>query len=128
MEKYSYVSGWPEGRTPTAPSGFRVTAFARGLESPRWLYVLPNGDVLVAEARSRPRSEQPGSHRQGMIGAGSVGVSANRIILLRDSNRDGVAEIRSVLLQIWALVAGTLFVANHRWINALSLQSRPNPD
>jgi glucose/arabinose dehydrogenase len=106
------------GRTPTAPSGFRVTAFARGLESPRWLYVLPNGDVLVPEARSHPKSDQPATHRQGMIGSGPVGVSANRITLLRDSDRDGVPETRSVLLQNlnqpfgMALVGNTLFVAN----------------
>lgn len=99
VHKYSYIVGWPEGRTPTSPPGFRVTAFARGLDSPRWLYVLPNGDVLVAEARSHPKSDQPATHRQGMIGAGSIGVSANRITLLRDEDRDGVAETRSVLLQ-----------------------------
>jgi glucose/arabinose dehydrogenase len=118
VRKYSHIVGWTEGRTPAAPQGFRVTAFASGLESPRWLYVLPNGDVLVAEARSHPRSDQPASHRQGMIGAGSVGVSANRITLLRDADGDGVPETRSILLQNlnqplgMALVGDTFFVAN----------------
>ena len=56
---FSRVIGWPEGRTPVAPEGFEVNAFATGLESPRWLYVLPTGDVLVAEARTLPRSDLP---------------------------------------------------------------------
>jgi glucose/arabinose dehydrogenase len=117
-EKYSHVVGWPPNRTPTAPPSFRVTAFASGLDSPRWLYVLPNGDVLVAEARSHPKSDAPAPHREGMIRAGSVGVSANRVTLLRDSDRDGVAETRSILLEHlnqpfgMALVGDTLFVAN----------------
>ena len=117
-EKFSRIISWPEGRTPTAPEGFRVTAFVRGLESPRWLYVLPNGDVLVAEARSHPKSDQPATKRQGMIGAGSVGVSANRITLLRDADRDGVPETRAVFLEHlnqpfgMALVGDTFFVAN----------------
>jgi glucose/arabinose dehydrogenase len=116
--KYSQIIGWPDGRTPTAPGGFRVTAFAKGLDSPRWLYVLPNGDVLVAEARSHPRSDSIGTHREGMIRAGSIGVSPNRITLLRDADRDGVAETRFVLLQNlnqpfgMALVGSTLFVGN----------------
>ena len=118
VEKYSRIIGWPEGRTPTAPDKFRATAFARGLENPRWLYVLPNGDVLVAEARSLPRSDQPATKRQGMIASGSIGVSANRITLLRDADRDGVPEIRSVFLENlnqpfgMALVGDTFFVAN----------------
>jgi glucose/arabinose dehydrogenase len=117
-EKYSHVVGWPPNRTPSAPPGFKVSAFASGLDSPRWVYVLPNGDVLVAEARSHPKSDAPAPHREGMIRAGSVGVSANRITLLRDSDRDGVAETRSVLLEHlnqpfgMALVGDTLFVAN----------------
>lgn len=118
VEKFSRIIGWPEGRTPTAPEGFRVTAFASGLESPRWLYVLPNGDVLVAEARSHPKSDQPATKRQGMIEAGSVGVSPNRVTLLRDADRDGVPETRSVFLENlnqpfgMALVGDTFFVAN----------------
>jgi glucose/arabinose dehydrogenase len=118
VEKYSRIIGWPEGRTPTAPDKFRATAFARGLENPRWLYVLPNGDVLVAEARSLPRSDQPATKRQGMIASGSVGVSAIRIMLLRDADRDGVPETHSVFLEKlnqpfgMALVGDTFFVAN----------------
>jgi glucose/arabinose dehydrogenase len=118
VAKFSRVIGWPEGGTPTAPDGFRVTAFARGLESPRWLYVLPNGDVLVAEARTHPKSDRPATQRQGMIASGSVGVSPNRITLLRDADRDGVPETRSVFLENlnqpfgMALAGDTFFVAN----------------
>ena len=118
VRKYLYIVCWPEGRAPTTPWGFRVTAFATGLENPRWLYVLPNGDVLVAEARSHPRSDQPATQRQGMIGAGSIGVSANRITLLGDADGDGVPETRSIFLQNlnqplgMALVGDTFIVAN----------------
>jgi glucose/arabinose dehydrogenase len=117
-ENFSRIIGWPDGRVPTAPAGFTVTAFARKLDSPRWLYVLPNGDVLVAEARTLPKSEQPASMRQHMVTSGSVGVSQNRIVLLRDADRDGVAETRSVFLDNlnqpfgMTLVGDTLFVAN----------------
>jgi glucose/arabinose dehydrogenase len=117
-ENFSRIIGWPDGRAPAAPAGFTVTAFARKLDSPRWLYVLPNGDVLVAEARTLPKSEQPASMRQHMVTSGSVGVSQNRIVLLRDADRDGVAETRSVFLDNlnqpfgMTLVGDTLFVAN----------------
>ena len=117
-EKFSRIIGWPDGRGPTAPVGFTVTAFARNLDSPRWLYVLPNGDVLVAEARTLPKSEQPASMRQHMVASGSVGVSMNCIMLLRDADRDGVAETRSVFLDNlnqpfgMTVVGETLFVAN----------------
>ncbi|MCA1850895.1 MAG: sorbosone dehydrogenase family protein, partial [Beggiatoa sp.] len=118
VRKYASIVGWPEGRTPASPPGFKVTAFASGLESPRWLYVLPNGDVLVAEAKSHPKSDRPATHRQGMVGAGSVRVSPDRITLLRDADRDGVPETRFVLLQNlnqpfgMALVGDTLFIAS----------------
>ncbi len=116
--RFSRVVGWPEGRTPTAPAGFKVAAFSRGLDSPRWLHVLPNGDVLVSEARSLPRSTDDPAKQKGMVAGGSVGISPNRIILLRDADRDGVAETRHVLLENqnqpfgMALLGGHLYVAN----------------
>ncbi len=73
--------GWPEGKTPTAPEGFKVTKFAGNLRNPRWLYVLPNNDVLVAEADTDKEK------------------SANRITILRDKNNDGFAETRGLFLQ-----------------------------
>ncbi len=120
--------GWPQGRVPRAPPGFTVTAFASGLDHPRWVYTLPNGDVLVAES-NQPEPE-PGSknvHAEGLRGkamalvmkrAGAGVPSANRITLLRDADGDGVAELRQVFLRGlnspfgMALVGGELLVAN----------------
>ncbi len=115
--------GWPQGAQPKAPAGFRVTAFASGLDHPRWVYVLPNGDVLVAESNAPPKPEDAKGIRgivmkQLMKKAGAGVASANRITLLRDADGDGVAETRSVFLQGlnspigMALVASELFIAN----------------
>ena len=115
--------GWPAGAMPTAAAGTAVSAFARDLDHPRWLYVLPNGDVLVAETNGPPRP----ADAKGIKGyffkrfqkkAGAGVPSANRITLLRDSDGDGIAETRSVLLAGlespfgMALVGNTLYVAN----------------
>jgi len=116
--RFARVVGWPEGRTPKAPDGFKVTAFARNLDSPRWLHVLPNGDVLTAEARSLSTSNSEPAKRQGMVASGSIGISPNRIVLLRDADRDGVAETRHVLIENlnlpfgMALIGEQLYVAN----------------
>jgi glucose/arabinose dehydrogenase len=114
--------GWPEGRTPLAAPGLRANAFASGLDHPRWLYVLPNGDVLVAETNAPPRKQKSGIKawfmRMFMKRAGAAVPSANRITLLRDANGDGIAETRQNFLQGlsspfgMALVGGTLYVAN----------------
>ncbi len=114
--------GWPEGVTPTAAPGFAVNAFASGLDHPRWLYVLPNGDVLVAETNGPGKSGIKGLKGKLMASvmkkAGAAVPSANRITLLRDADGDGVAETRTVFLQNlnspfgMALVGGTFYVAN----------------
>jgi glucose/arabinose dehydrogenase len=117
--------GWPEGAMPTAPVGFEVTALARGLDHPRWLYVLPNGDVLVAESNkpAPPPDQEPKGIKawvtKMMTKRAGAGVpSADRITLLRDSDGDGVAETRSVFLENlhspfgMALVGVDLYVAN----------------
>jgi glucose/arabinose dehydrogenase len=115
--------GWPVDVTPVAAAGTQVTAFAAGLDHPRWLYVMPNGDVLVAEtnAPSRPDDEKG---IKGFIStyimkkAGAVTPSANRITLLRDADGDGIAEFRSVFLEQlnspfgMALVGNRFYVAN----------------
>jgi glucose/arabinose dehydrogenase len=116
--------GWSEGRQPQAAvTGTTVNAFATGLDHPRWLYVLPNGDVLVAETNAPPRPDA----NQGIKGwffkryqkqAGGAVPSANRITLLRDADGDGVAEIKNAFLTGlqspfgMALVGDTLFIAN----------------
>ena len=115
--------GWPSGTTPISAPGTRVTAFASGLDHPRWLLVLPNGDVLVAESNA-PAKPEDGQGIKGwlrgrvMKRAGAGVPSANRITLLRDSDGDGVADLRSVLLEGlnspfgMALVDNELYVAN----------------
>jgi glucose/arabinose dehydrogenase len=117
------ATGWPEGKTPIAAEGMEVTAFATGLDHPRWLYALPNGDILVAETNAPERPEDS----KGIKGfffklfqkkAGGGVPSANRITLFRDADGDGVAETKSVFLQGlnspfgMALVGNTFYVAN----------------
>ena len=115
--------GWPEGTAPRAAPDLDVTAFARGLDHPRWLYVLPNGDVLVAETNAPPKPAQKKSLRnwfmqRAMKKAGATAPSANRITLLRDADGDGVAELRTAFLTGlfspfgMALVDGRLYIAN----------------
>src|SRR3954453_23882341 len=93
------ASGWAEGRKPKAANGMAVNAFATGLDHPRTVYVLPNGDVLVAESNAPPKPDDARGIRgwaQKMFQkqAGAVTPSANRITLLRDSDGDGIAETR----------------------------------
>jgi glucose/arabinose dehydrogenase len=121
--KVAHARGWAEGETPRAAAGMRVRAFATGLEHPRWLHVLPNGDVLVAETNAPERPEE-GHGVKGramkhfMSRAGAAIKSANRITLLRDADGDGVAESRSVFLEGlnspfgMALVGDFFYVAN----------------
>jgi glucose/arabinose dehydrogenase len=113
--------GWANGAKPTAAAGLQVAAFADKLEHPRWLYRLPNGDVLVAETNSPPRE---GGGITGWVMKKLMGrpaqasPSPNRITLLRDTNNDGVADQRSTLLTGlnsptgMALVGGWLYVGN----------------
>jgi glucose/arabinose dehydrogenase len=115
--------GWPTGVQPVGAPGTAVNAFAVNLDHPRWLHVLPNGDVLVAETNAPPRPEDNKGlkgwiMKQVMKRAGAAVPSANRITLLRDSDGDGVAEKRSVFLDGlhspfgMALVGSDLYVAN----------------
>lgn len=117
------AKGWPEGVMPTPASGLKVQAFAQGLQHPRWLYVLPNGDVLVAETDAPPKPEDSKGikgkiMKMVMRRAGSSYPSANRISLLRDSDQDGIADQKTVFLQNlnspfgMTLVGNMLYVAN----------------
>lgn len=114
---------WQPGQTPTAASGLQVQPLASGLQHPRWLHVLPNGDVLVAETNAPPRPDEGLGVKGWVMGllmtqAGSSGTSANRITLLRDADGDGRAEVRDVFLQGlnspfgMALVGDRFYVAN----------------
>jgi glucose/arabinose dehydrogenase len=119
--KMPTARGWSQGRTPAAASGLKVNAFATGLKHPRWIHVLPNGDVTVAESLTMP---DPASTLfdfamvATMRRAAAAGVSPNRITLLRDANRDGVAESRDTFLAGlnqpfgMALLGNTFYVGN----------------
>jgi glucose/arabinose dehydrogenase len=98
------AKGWEPGRMPVAAPGLAVVAFAQGLDHPRWLYVLPNGDVLVAETNAPPKPEDAKGitgwiMRQVMRRAGAEVPSANRITLLRDIEGKGVATMRTVFVE-----------------------------
>ena len=120
--KIADVVGWKAGEAPTPAKGLAVAAFASGLAHPRWLYNLPNGDVLVAETSSPPQPDD----EKGFTGkvaklvmskAGAKVESANRITLLRDTNGDGVADVKTVFISGlntpigMVLVGSDLFVA-----------------
>jgi glucose/arabinose dehydrogenase len=118
----AHAIGWPEGATPRAASGFAVKAFARDLAHPRWLYLLPNGDVLVAETSAPPQPAQTGLMawvmKLVMKWVGADVPSANCITLVRDADGDGVAETRSAFLTGldspfgMALIGNDFYVAN----------------
>ncbi|GAA4423000.1 sorbosone dehydrogenase family protein [Pontibacter saemangeumensis] len=96
---FSNVIGWEAGRTPKAPAGFTVTKYADGLQNPRWLYVTPNGDVLVAEASTEVGYwKRLGAKLVGITKSMALGNSANRITLFRDTDKDGKPEVREVFL------------------------------
>lgn len=124
--KVAPAIGWAQGAAPTGPAGASVAAFATGLDHPRWIHVLPNGDVLVAESNA-PETPQAVPSKKGIRGffqkramkkAGAAAPSADRITLLRDADGDGKAEQRSVFLANlnspfgMALVGNDLYVAN----------------
>jgi glucose/arabinose dehydrogenase len=121
--KIAPAKGWPAGVKPKAAAGTQVSAFATGLQHPRWVYVLPNGDVLVAETAAPKRPEE-GKGIKGRVmssymkKAGSAVPSANRITLFRDADGDGVPEGRHVFLEGlnspfgMALVGNDLYIAN----------------
>ena len=117
------AKGWPKDARPKPASDLAVNAFASGLEHPRWLHVLPNGDVLVAETNAPPNSAgikgvKGAVFKKVQSWAGAGVPSANRITLLRDADGDGVAETRTVFLDGlnspfgMALVGNDLYVAN----------------
>lgn len=123
--------GWTDTAAPVPAEGLKVTALARGLDHPRWVYTLPNGDILVAESNKPPKPADSDDGGSGPIakirnwvmgkvmGRAGAGVpSANRITLLRDADHDGIAEVKTPFLTNlyspfgMALVGDTLYVAN----------------
>jgi glucose/arabinose dehydrogenase len=130
--KMPTAQGWAPGHTPTAAPGLRVNAFATGLKHPRWIHVLPNGDVTVAEALWLPNPPKT-LFDHAMVStlerAAAVGVSPNRITLLRDADGDGVAEVRETFLEGlrqpfgMALVGDTFYVGNTDGVLAFAYTS-----
>jgi glucose/arabinose dehydrogenase len=119
--KMPTARGWAPGQTPVAAPGLKVNAFATGLKHPRWIHLLPNGDVTVAEALFLPgpvTSLFDYAMISTMKRAAAVGVSPNRITLLRDADGDGVAETRSAFMEGlsqpfgMALLGDTFYVGN----------------
>ena len=119
--KMPTARGWSAGQLPTTAPGLKVNAFATGLKHPRWLQVLPNGDVTVAEAlqsAGQPRTLFDHAMEATMRRAAAIGESPNRITLLRDADGDGTAESRHVLLEGlnqpfgMALLGETFYVGN----------------
>ena len=111
--------GWPAGTMPTPAAGLEVEAFATGLDHPRWLHVLHNGDVLVAESNKQPSPPQGLRDfvmQQVMRVAGAGVPSADRVTLLRDVDGDGIAESRSVLLGELTSPFGMALVGNHLYV------------
>lgn len=113
--------GWPAGATPVAAQGLKVAAFAENLDHPRWLYVLPNGDVLVAETNAPPKPDDSKGIRgwvmEKVMGrAGAAVPSANRITLLRDTDHDGIADTRSVFIENLNSPFGMTLVGNDLYV------------
>ena len=133
------VNRWPDGAKPTAANGMTVNAFATGLDHPRTVYVLPNGDVLVAESNAPPKPDDGKGikgfiYKQAQSWAGAGVPSANRITLLRDADGDGVAETRSTFLSGlnspfgMVLVGEDFYVANTDAIMKFPYRDRRHQD
>ena len=114
---FNKVIGWEEGKAPKAPAGFKVEKFAADLQGPRWIYVMPNGDVLVAEAKKEEKGIKKVAAK--VIGAGKVhGTSGNMnsIILFRDTNKDGKPDVRKTFLSGLNLPFGMLLLKNYFYV------------
>ncbi len=125
--KMPTAHGWHQGRMPTPAAGLKVNAFAENLEHPRWIEVLPNGDVLVAESlqeADNPKGLIERATHATMRRAKAIGISANRISLWRDSDKDGMSETRHVFAEGlrqpfgMALHDGVFYVGNTDGITA----------
>lgn len=119
--KMPTAKGWLPGEKPATAAGLAVNAFALELKHPRWVYVLPNGDVLVAESATKPgpvKGFMDFAINRTMKRAGAIQENANRITLLRDADGDGTPEVREIFLENlnqpfgMALVGDTLYVGN----------------
>lgn len=114
---FSNVIGWKNGRTPTAPAGFEVTKYADKLVNPRWMYVTPNGDVLIAEANTEVGFwKRIGASIVGVTKAMRLSKSANRITLFRDTNQDGKPDVRETFLEGLSQPLGMLVLKGYFYV------------
>jgi glucose/arabinose dehydrogenase len=114
---FSHVIGWKDGQTPIAPDGFTVTKYAEKFENPRWMYVTPNGDVLVAETNSNHSLwEKIGGRIIGASKSNNLSNSADRITLLRDTDKDGIPDMRADFLTQLNQPFGMLVLGNWLYV------------
>ena len=117
VRNYSKVVGWPAGRTPVAPAGFTVVAFATGLVNPRNIYEGPNGDVFVAESNTEVKGiKKLGADLIGASKSQRLGTSANRVTLLRDTNKDGIPDRQITFLSGLDQPFGMLILGNYFYV------------
>lgn len=112
------IIDWPAGKTPTAPAGFTVTEYAGQFQSPRWIYVAPNGDVLVAEAATLPKGAKKAIAAALKLDKSRSlqATSANRITLLRDTNKDGKPDVRTTFLADLNQPFGMMVLGNNFYV------------
>ena len=116
-KNFSKVVGWDDGKTPIAPPGFTVTKFADGLDHPRWIYVADNGDIFVAESNTILKGiVKVGSKMSRKIRTHGYGVSANRITLFRDADKNGIPESRHIYLEGLKQPFGMLILGNSFYV------------
>lgn len=117
--KMPIAEGWKNGRLPICAPGLKVNAFASGLDHPRWIEVLPNGDVLVAESKEQagpPKTLMDHAAQATMRRVKAIGESANRVTLWRDADKDGTAEIREVFVENQNQPFGMALVGNRFYL------------
>ncbi|MDQ6813712.1 MAG: sorbosone dehydrogenase family protein, partial [Bacteroidota bacterium] len=115
--RFSKVLGWPKDKTPEAPAGFIVTRFAEGLDNPRWMYQAANGDIFIAESNTVLSGiKKIGAGLLPRIKTQHYGTSADRITIVRDVNKDGIYESRSVFLEGLNRPFGMLILNNYFYV------------
>lgn len=116
VEKFSKVIGWPEGKAPVAPAGFTVTRYAADLVNPRWIYVAPNGDVLVAETNKKEKTAKKLEDAVSGKAKSENSETPNRITLFRDTNKDGKPEVKETFLNDLNMPLGMLILGNSFYV------------
>lgn len=114
---FSKVIGWPEGKTPSAPAGFTVTKFAAALKNPRSIYIAPNGDIFVAMANTEAKGiEKAKAIASGKAKSQNLDISANSVVLFRDTDNDGKPDLTQVFLTGLNQPYGMLIIGNSFYV------------